>query len=357
MLSPDSQPDLVWFWLQQDDVPFLPNPSLDGIKRMMRLWPAFSRQLLELAEYASNKSGVIENKIVECVESKVLPVDFWDLTQPYPNLRNLMLNKQPELLLESDALKLSAEEIMRMLPRLKTQDSRLEDFVFSLICKEDNRLITPVFNNFPTIAAGQVIRVASESRTASIRAWREELVRRPELLLSKEVLGSVSRQSILYEYLQQMRLSSPAVLSAGSDPWIAAMSNAFDDLWGEQKDILNCSILVLALASETVGWKGVERLFEIIHSMILADMLNGKSRDILDEWLPKLGWFSNWDLGLRLRLMVIDSYIRNRWPVESFNALTHDPRPTTHDPGARLMLSEAALDVPGGKVLSRAIKH
>lgn len=350
MLIPDAQPDLVRFWLQQDDIPFLPNPSLDGIERMMKLWPTFSRQLLELAEDASDKNGVIENKIVECVESKILATNFWDLTQPYPNLQNLMLNKQPELLLEGGALKISTEELMRMLPLLKTQDSRLEDFVFSLICKEDDRLIPPIFNQFPAIAARQVIRAASESRTASIRAWRDELVRHPELLLTREVLGSVSLQSTLYEYLQQMRLSSPAVLSAGSDPWMAAMSNAVDDLWGEKKDILNCSILVLALASDTVGWKGVERLFQVVHSKILADMLHGEARDILDEWLPELGWFSNWDLGLRLRLKVVDAYIRNRWPIESFNALTQDR-------SARLMLSEAASDVPGGKVLSRTIKY
>ncbi len=350
MLIPDAQPDLVRFWLQQDDIPFLPNPSLDGIERMMKLWPTFSRQLLELAEDASDKNGVIENKIVECVESKILATNFWDLTQPYPNLQNLMLNKQPELLLEGGALKISTEELMRMLPLLKTQDSRLEDFVFSLICKEDDRLIPPIFNQFPAVAARQVIRAASESRTASIRAWRDELVRHPELLLTREVLGSVSLQSTLYEYLQQMRLSSPAVLSAGSDPWMAAMSNAVDDLWGEKKDILNCSILVLALASDTVGWKGVERLFQVVHSKILADMLHGEARDILDEWLPELGWFSNWDLGLRLRLKVVDAYIRNRWPIESFNALTQDR-------SARLMLSEAASDVPGGKVLSRTIKY
>ncbi|MBJ2259679.1 hypothetical protein [Pseudomonas psychrophila] len=350
MLIPDAQPDLVQFWLQQDDIPFLPNPSLDGIERMMKLWPTFSRQLLELAEDASDKNGVIENKIVECVESKILATNFWDLTQPYPNLQNLMLNKQPELLLEGGALKISTEELMRMLPLLKTQDSRLEDFVFSLICKEDDRLISPIFNQFPAIAARQVVRAASESRTASIKAWRDELVRHPELLLTREVLGSVSLQSTLYEYLQQMRLSSPAVLSAGSDPWMAAMSHAVDDLWGEKKDILNCSILVLALASDTVGWKGVERLFQVVHSKILADMLHGEARDILDEWLPKLNWFSNWDLGLRLRLMVVDAYIRNRWPIESFNALTQDR-------STRLMLSEAASDVPGGKVLSRTIKH
>jgi len=350
MLIPDAQPELVRCWLQQDDIPFLPNPSLDGIERMMKLWPTFSRQLLELAEDASDKDGVIENKIVECVESKILATDFWDLTQPYPNLQNLMLNKQPELLLEGGALKISTEELMRMLPLLKTQDPRLEDFVFSLICKEDDRLILPIFNHFPAIAARQVIRAASKSRTASIRAWRDELVRHPELLLTIEVLGSISLQSTLYEYLQQMRLSSPAVLSAGSDPWMAAMSNAVDDLWGEKKDILNCSILVLALVSDTVGWKGVERLFHVVHSKILADMLHGEARDILDDWLPELGWFSNWDLGLRLRLMVVHAYIRNRWPIESFNALTQDHR-------ARLMLSEAASDVPGGKVLSGAIKH
>lgn len=350
VLIPDAQPDLVRFWLQQGDVPFLPDPSLEGIKRMMKLWPTFSLQLLELAEYASDKNGVIENKIVECVESKILETDFWDITQPYPGLQNLMLNKQPELLLEGGALKVGTEEIMRMLPLLKTRDSKLEDFIFSLICKGDDRLIPPVFNQFPAIAARQVIRAASESRTASIRAWREELVRHPELLLTREVLGSVSLQSTLYEYLQQMRLSSPAVLSAGSDPWIAAMSNAVDDLWGEKKDILNCSILLLALASDTVGWKGVELLFQVVHSKILAGMLPEKARDILDEWLPELGWFSNWDLGLRLRLIVIDAYIRNRWPIESFNALTQDH-------SARLMLSEAATDVPGGKLLSKAIKY
>lgn len=350
VLIPESQPDIVRLWLQNDDFPFLPDPSPEGIKRLMKLWPAFSRQLLELAEYASDKNGVIENEIVESVESTILAVDFWSQTRPYPNLHNLMLSKQPELLFECDALKLSTDLIISMLPYLNEQDSRLEDFVFSLICKEDDRLISPVFCSFPKIAAKQVIKASNLSCTGSIRAWREELVTHPDLLLTREVLGSVSRQSALYEYLQQVSLSSSIVLSAGSDPWIAGISNALDDLWGEEKDIFSCSILVLALSSDTDGWKGVEQLFEIIHNKILSDMIHGKARDILDEWLPKLSRFSNWDLGLRLRLMVIDAYLRKRWPVESFNALTQDR-------GVRLMLSEAALDVPGGKILSRAIRY
>lgn len=352
MLIPDAQPELVRFWLQHNNnnIPFLPAPTLEGIKRMMKLWPNFSRQLLELAEFTSSKNSVIENNIFECVESKISATEFWDRTQSYPNLQHRILNKQPELLLESGALKIDTEVLVSMLALLKTQDSRLEGFVLSLILKEDERFVLPVFNYFPRIAARQVIKATNENSNLSTEAWRHELVRRPELLLTVESLGSVSRQSVLYEYLQLLELSSFAVLSAGSEPWIAAMSNASDDLWGERKDILNSSVLILALDSYTTGWKGVERLFEEVHSKILADKLHGKAREILDAWLPESGWFSNWDLGFRLRLMVVNVYINNRWQIESFNVLSQDHR-------TRMMLSEIASDVPGGKVFSRAIKY
>lgn len=350
LLIPDAQPELVRLWLHHSDNPFLPDPTFDGIQRMMKLWPDFSPQLLEIAEFMADKSDVIHNKIFECIESKILASEFWDITQFYPDLQRRILNKQPELLFEKGALQIDSEELISMLPLLRMQDSRLDDFVFSLICKGDENLIPSIFNYFPVIAAKQVIKAASQNSSALTRAWLEELFRRPDLLLTKEVLGSVSRQSMLYEFLQQLKLSSPATLSAGSEPWIAAISSASHDLSEDKEDILNCSILLLSLASDADGWKGVELLFETVHSRILAEILHEKAKVILDSLLPELGWFTNWDLGLRLRLIVVSLYIRNQWPIESFNALSQDRR-------VRSMLSEAASDVPGGKLLSRMIKY
>ncbi|MGK9608165.1 hypothetical protein O6455_24025, partial [Salmonella enterica subsp. enterica] len=45
LLIPDAQPELVRLWLHHNDNPFLPDPTFDGIQRMMKLWPDFSPQL------------------------------------------------------------------------------------------------------------------------------------------------------------------------------------------------------------------------------------------------------------------------------------------------------------------------
>ncbi|MGK9616916.1 hypothetical protein O6474_23565, partial [Salmonella enterica subsp. enterica] len=92
------------------------------------------------------------------IESKILASEFWDITQFYPDLQRRILNKQPELLFEKGALQIDSEELISILPLLRMQDSRLDDFVFSLICKGDENLIPSIFNYFPAIAAKQVIK-------------------------------------------------------------------------------------------------------------------------------------------------------------------------------------------------------
>ncbi|MEX5616681.1 hypothetical protein ABFV55_18335, partial [Pseudomonas syringae] len=349
VLMPAAQPALIRRWVQQNKIPSLPDPSIEGVRRIKELWASCSQQLLELAELSASKNGPIESEILKSVTDNISSAEFWELTRHFADLQGRMLDERPELLFETGALELEDENLASKLSLFDERDSRLDDFIQSLIHRGSEKLIVPIFNYFPLRAAKQVIKAENKNSAACAKAWRAELVRRPELLLTSEVLGAVSHKSTLYDFLQLLGLSSQAVLSVGSEPWVVALSRATIDLNGERDDIFNSSLLVLSLVSSATGQKGVELLFESVHEKLMDNCLHGKACEILDSWLPKSGWFSNWDLGLRLRLMVLNAYIKNHWPIESFIALSHDPQ-------TRVMLSETASDVPGGKNFARALK-
>lgn len=107
--------------------------------------------------------------------------------------------------------------------------------------------------------------------------WRAELLSRPELLLTSEYIGSLSSTSLLYTYLEALGGFAPQVLSAGAGPWVSALQNASNDLWGEREDTLRSFILTLALLTGSrERQKAVEMLFDLVHGKILRDTLHAK---------------------------------------------------------------------------------
>ena len=226
----------------------------------------------------------------------------------------------------------------------------LPAFIFHLLSRESKSLVDALFKNFPKITAAQIVRAENDNLVTIPRPWRAALVNHPKLLLSADALGSITRTSLLYQYIEALDWFSSPVLAAGADLWVAAL-NASDDLWGEQRDALESFILMLALITNDGNpQKGVELLFDSVHGRVLRDSLYGKAREILRSRLPELGWLSNWDIGLRLRLMVAKVYVRCGWSPQSFAALSKDPK-------TLLMLADAASDIAGGESLKKAISR
>ncbi|MNE98330.1 hypothetical protein D3C80_1968290 [compost metagenome] len=86
----------------------------------------------------------------------------------------------------------------------------------------------------------------------------------------------------------------------------------------------------------------IKQTFDTVHSQALKSGLSQQAQEILSPFLPDVGWFKGWDLGLRIRVAVVQAFVRFDWSPRSFAELSNNRK-------AREMLSGAASDVPGGK--------
>jgi len=191
---------------------------------------------------------------------------------------------------------------------------------------------------------------ANGANTRVADVWLHELTRRPRVLLQPDVMGLVSRASLLYQFADALGWLTPEVAAAGTGPWLAALTNVSNDLPEDQEDMLYCFLVALALVSGgDSGRRVIEKFFDVLHGQVLKSRLSWHARDILSPLLPDLGWIRGWDLGLRLRMAVAAAYVRYEWSPQSYAALTGDRK-------VRTMLADAASDVPGGQPYVEAAK-
>ncbi|MBI6756575.1 hypothetical protein [Pseudomonas syringae] len=327
----------------------LPPPTPAGIQRLTDLWGAKSEELLAMADEIADTAEPIAQLVFGACTYRLKVSTFWLDTSDLPRLRDRMLRENPELLLEKGSLQLDEDKLVELLALVPERALKLSSFISLLISRDNRKLANCVFDAFPSIAAEELLKAENTKELTVGQAWRSSICSRPRLLLTSKYLGSISRTSLLYDYFVALDGFTPEVLAAGVGPWWNALQEASNDLGGEPKDTLETFILILALRTgKNEGERAVEGLFDAIHGKVLRDSLHGRARTLLLDCLPQLGWLSNWDIGLRLRLMVTSAYIRNDWSPQSFARLTHDHKVLS-------MLADAAKDVKGGRPLHKAI--
>lgn len=350
-LVASSQVELLKHVLYLDEDAILPPPTKLGIERLVSNWGGSSEPLLRLAEFAAAKTDDASVALFLSITSTIPTPDFWSSTAGFPLVRDRMLQENPQLLLEARLKDLDDETLLEKINLISGRSTGVEDFVFGMLSRSNKRLVEKIFEIFPKVVASQIILAENEGGKSLDAVWRAALVKRPKLLLANNVLGKVSRTSVLYDYADSLGWIGPEVFSAGAGPWIAALQTATNDLWGEKEDALHSFVLILSLiAADKDSVKGVELLFETVHTSILNNRLIGRAREITSFWLPELGWFTNWDLGLRLRIMIAAAYVSQGWPIKSFASLSNDPK-------TLFLLADAASDTPGGKQFAKAIKR
>jgi hypothetical protein len=196
-----------------------------------------------------------------------------------------------------------------------------------------------------------VISEANEVGPNSLRTWVKVLAAQPSLILTPNSMRENRRTSTLHLLASELGWISRDVIQAASDPWLAGLANAKNDLANDDYCVLQA--FFVALAIET-GGIGAQRLFESffapIHNRLLRSYLPWKADNIPIDHLPSAGWRNSWDIGLRLRLGVAPAYVRHRLDPQSFASLSNDRR-------VREMLRDAAEQVDGGSSYAKAVEQ
>lgn len=351
VLIESAQIDALRYFVLSSSEPVFPAPSKSGIKKLVSKWDDESEALLGLAELVAEKLDEISLEIFAGITCKIQELTFWSFTKNFPILRSRMLQENPQLLLEAGASDLADDFLAEKIHLISGDSPRLVSFIFRLFSRNSQKLVEASFEAFPKVIAAQIILAENEAGEHLDGVWRAALMQRPELLLSTDVLGQISRTSVLYEYADGLRWLGPEVFSGGSEPWVSALQKASKDLVGEKEDTLNSFVLILSLVTHDEGSsRGVELLFDTIHSKIMSNSLFGEARDILSGFLPGFEYSEDWDLGLRLRMMVAAIYVHKNWSAESFACLSKNSM-------VRHLLADAASNISGGKPYAKAISR
>lgn len=350
VLVPGAQLEVLRFVLARGGEAVFPPPTAAGVARLALLWPESALQLLRLAESTADAGADdrIGRSVFETVTAAMPADDFWTYAASYPRVRLRLLATRPELLLSEGVLKLDDVTLASLLEFVPVGSTLMTGFVALLLSREDANLVEAAMARFGRSVAFQVVESVNRDPAGTARAWVQGLVRDPAVLLDVAVMGRITRTSLLYEFAEALGWLSRAVVAAGTEPWIAALVDASNDLSEEKRDVLRAFLVALALASEGDGARRVlEKFFDAVHDQILRSRLPPRARDILSPLLPALGWGRGWDFGLRLRLAVASVYVRRGYSPESFGKLAQGRK-------SRTMLADAAAEVRGGKPFAKA---
>jgi hypothetical protein len=346
---PQYQLDVLSFILRQDKSETFPFPSTMGIERLSQFWPEHATKILDLAEFAISKDNELALAITDIVLNLVPASNFWAATRSFPKVRRRMIQSRPDLLDAEEILELDSAFLSNLIEDVPADDPVGAALVRRLLHHANREIASKVLRRFPTSAVREFISEAYKSDTWRIRDWFRVLAEEPSLALNPSSMAGVKHTSTLYRLGEELGWLSPAVLRAGTAPWVCGLADSKNDLPRDESDVLNCFLLALAIK---VGDQGAQTLFEKcleqIHNRILQSYLSWRANDILLPLLPELGWRRNWDTGLRLRLCVTNTYIQRHLDPKSFAVLLHDEK-------GRDLLKQTAKELDGGEPYARSI--
>ncbi|EBG2006502.1 MULTISPECIES: GAP1-N1 domain-containing protein [unclassified Enterobacter] len=323
-----------------------PAITMAGVDNLIGFWPQKAKSVLDLfilSSHSSSESGrVIFESLIETIQSS----DFWTLSYAHPIARKIVTKRNPEFLLAT-GYKLDDVDVISLLPLVPSATKGLSHFINDMISRDNKNIASMVFDYFPDIAVAQVVQRINV-KTFVPKVWKKKLLSQYNYLLKDEVIRTVTHSSLLFDIADALGWLSDAVIVEGLEPWYNSLMTVTNDLDEQEADMLDCFFIVLAIKNG--GDKGlhvIEKLYINLHHKILKSKLSQKSRDMLSQQLPDVGWLRGWDLGYRFRLAIAKAYICNRWPVESYVGLASDSK-------GRELLADAASDVEGGREYSNA---
>ena len=113
--------------------------------------------------------------------------------------------------------------------------------------------------------------------------------------------------------------NSTEVTEAGAKLWLPLARRAAGSLEGAM--LAQTMSFLLALGFNNPGQGShelVEHSFEVVHDAARDGSLEYRDWRFLQDHVPKLSWFRDWDKPERLRRALVGKFIDYRWPIASF---------------------------------------
>lgn len=323
--------DSLKFFVRHPSVKGFPSPADSALSFLRKHWNTRSEEILTLAEQAIDSRSVYCQSIMNQLAGLIKSDSLFSATYERPNLFHSLIVENPSLL-NSDSLLIVGQPKLSNLLTLLPDDPQLADQVIGRLINLDDRDVSEeMFERFPNIVMRRVMEsletISSTGDEASKNIWLKTVIKSVPELLSGGYIENLRSMSALAVFVESLGYKNHDVLKGGPLPWISVLINVNDNIIGKRRDKLFAFFLMMAIEKPMHGCEPIfERTFEPIHSAMARNKLAHDARSLVEECLPDLNWWSQWDMCRRLRLAVVRAYVNNKLDRDSFRRLTCDKK-------------------------------
>jgi hypothetical protein len=202
--------------------------------------------------------------------------------------------------------------------------------VFAMLQAGSDTAAERAGRKFGAIAVDAVMTWFDESRVPTPwdlrEGWRRALASQPSALLDWLASRKEVREASGALIADLSNPHSAEVRERGADLWLRVVANQSD---GSPENVRNrlCAF-VLALGFEAPEGHSdelVARTFGTVHTALASNRLGEESWGWLEDQLPVLSIWWQWDRCERLRRGLVERFVKYEWPVQSFFRCAANP--------------------------------
>jgi hypothetical protein len=319
--------DMLAFYVKDSAASNLPPLSPETFETIYKEWSTRSEEILSIAEIAAQRESEQGAQLLNQLASVTNASTFLSSTETTPNLRKKFLASMPSLLDSDDLVKAPGTELLELLSYVPDNDLTLiKRLLPRLLAIDDEYLANEMIRRFPDSSVAAIVAAVEDAcldQTASVpNAWLNALRAQRFRVLRGSFIEQSKTTSALSLFASILGYAQPDVLHIGPTPWIKGLMNVRDNVSGYERKRFLVFLLELALHKPLIGCESLfEFSFEPIHEDLRHSSLGWDLTGELLNFLPTLGRRSNWDNCLRLRIGVVDAYIRGNLDNKSFKRL------------------------------------
>ncbi len=319
--------DILAFHISDPNAEKLPAPMVP-VEQILESQTDRLDEVLLIANAALQRTSEIGDRFIACLATFISSEDLFFNQNSNRNLRQRLVFLKPSLLDFENLNHLSPEELISLLDSVPTDDIELMTRLLPRLVLVDSRemaekLTERAAESVLSAMFGCITKASSVAECRVAYPWIQAARQYPNLIIQGGFIERSKSTSELSLIAHMLEYTTPLTLSVGPIPWARALSHAQDDLRGLDRMKFLAFLIKLALSSPTKGCEPIfEISFEAIHNDLQLSRLGWEQTSQLQEYLPRLGWLTNWDISLRLRLATVSAYVDENFDHKSFLRLT-----------------------------------
>lgn len=304
-------PDLDQFEILQaaakvQNLNALPEPEPVGPSEVQTWIRTHPVELAALLSKEASRRGPFAESLFDGIKPKENADFLWGLLEESEIAFVRASGRSTEHLAESRVDRLGDEALLSLLQNSQAKKSSVAKVVPFIISRNRSDLVETVAEAVPETVTKSVVEGVSSSPTETSLhigdVWIEYVKDRPEWIINY-AMNTVKRRSQLLACRYLLNADKHHVPIAA---WAKRLEKTKDDLPAANGLEFRVFLLVQALHEPSEGSEILVRdAFDAVYEALSDRKLAWRTENYLTDYLPNIGWYSNWDKCLRLKIAVV----------------------------------------------------